>query len=142
MTVNSKTLGLLLMLAICFSVSGCGKSDAEKLVAEAKQVNSWAASAYMISSAWAEGKVPTAYTQRSFENIYRQLSDSRARIESLSDNHRPQLTATVEQLGNIVSHLEAAAKQQDRSAITHIDEQLSEARTTLNSIISDASQTR
>jgi CelD/BcsL family acetyltransferase involved in cellulose biosynthesis len=142
MKVNSTTVGLLLILAICFSVSGCGQSDAGKLVAEAKEVNSWAASAQMISNAWAQGKVPTAYAHRSFENICQQLGDSTSRMESLSDNHRPQLTALVQQLLALVSQLEAASKAQDRSAISHIDEQLREARATLNSIISDASQTR
>src|SRR5436190_1732456 len=123
MKVNSTTLGLLLILAICFAVCGCGKNDADKLVVEAKEVNSWAASAQMISDGWAQGKVPTAYAHRSFETIYQQLGDSASRIESLSDNHRPQLTSTVQQLRNIVSQLEAASNRQDGNAISHIDEQ-------------------
>jgi hypothetical protein len=142
MKVNSKTLGLLLMLAICFSVSGCGQSDADKLVAEAKEVNSWAASAQMISAAWAQGKVPTAYAQRSFQNIHQQLSESASRIESLSDKHRPQLIATAQQIVDVVAQFEAASTQQDRNAIKQLDAQLSEARNALASIVKDASQIR
>jgi hypothetical protein len=142
MMVSSSIPRLILILAISFFASGCGKSDAEKFVAEAREVNSWAASAQMISAAWAKGKVPNAYAQRSFENIHQQLSDSNSRIKSLSNEHRLQLTATLQQLLNVVSQLEAASKQQDKGAISPIDEQLSGARSALDSILKNASQSR
>ena len=140
MNLSSTSLRLLLMLAVCFSVSGCGRSDAQKLVAESKEVASWAASVRMIAAAWAQGKVPTAYAQRSFETINQQLSNNASRIQSLSDKRQPQLLTTVQELLNAVAQLEAAAKQQDRSAVNHLDGQFSEAGNALNSIVKDASQ--
>jgi CelD/BcsL family acetyltransferase involved in cellulose biosynthesis len=142
MKVSGKNLRLLLLIAICFSLIGCGKSDEQKLIAESKEVTSWAASAQMIAEAWSQGRVPTPYAKRSFQNINQQLNESAARIQSLSDNHRPQLIATLQQLLSVVSQLEAASKHQDRSANNQLQEQLSQARDALNSIAKGSSQTR
>lgn len=131
---------LLLMFAICFPLIGCGESDAQKLITESKEVSSWVSSAQLIAAAWSQGTVPTAYAQRSFANIYAALGESSTRINSLSDNRRFQLLATVQQGLTAVSQLERAANQQDRSAINQSDRQLSEARNTLNSIIQSASR--
>jgi hypothetical protein len=126
---------ILLVGASSILVSGCGKSDSEKLTNELKQVASWTATARMVANSCSSGAVPSAYAHRTFENLSEQLQQNAERIQSIPNDRRAQVTTTLQQIQQTVSHMYTAVRQQDRNSLTQLAAQLGDQQKALASVL-------
>jgi len=132
-------LSLILITSLC--LCACGKKDSEKVSEESTKVLSWVASAELIFESWSHGSVPDAYARRSLERINKELGQNIERLQSVSDNRRPEIISNIEQIQVVVSQLAVAAEHEDRSRGNQLQTQLADLKGTLVSIVSGAPQT-
>jgi hypothetical protein len=133
------TLSLILIASVC--LCACSKNDSKKLTEESTKVLSWVASAELIFESWSHGSVPDAYARRSLERINKELGQNMERLQSVSDNRRPQITSNIEQLQVVLSQLVVAVEHEDRSQGNQLQTQLADHKRTLVSIVSGVPQT-
>jgi DNA anti-recombination protein RmuC len=133
------TLSVILIAALCFCA--CGKKDSEKLSQESTKVLSWVASAELIFESWSHGSVPDAYARRSLKLINQELGQNIERLQSVSDNRRPQIISNIEQIQVVLSQIASAVEHEDRSRRDKLQAQLADLKRTLASIVSGAPET-
>jgi hypothetical protein len=133
------TLSLILIASLCSCA--CSKNDSKKLTEESTKVLSRVASAELIFESWSHGSVPDAYARRSLERFNKELSQNIERLQSVSDNRRPEIISNIEQIQAVLSQLASAVEHEDRSQGNLLQKQLADLKGTLVSIVSGVPQT-
>jgi uncharacterized protein Yka (UPF0111/DUF47 family) len=122
--MRSRYAWMILLLA---TTTACGtQPSSQDLNKELRTVNSWAATAKMVSLAWLHNRVPEAYTKQTLhktqETLHQEL-DTIAKVAPLK--HRDTALQQVTQLEQTVQQMETQVDQQNRTALTQTLQDLS-----------------
>jgi hypothetical protein len=130
---------LLAVFALLALLTACrSQSSAEELGQRLKTVSSWAATTQMVGEAWASGKVPTHYTQRTLQRVQETLDEEMKTLGKSADippDVRSKVSEPVRKLKEIAGQMQRAVENSDRAAMNSQLEELKKANQEVNGML-------
>lgn len=132
-----RSLNLWKLLLIFSTATACSTQPSpQSLGKELRTINSWAATAHMVSDSWLKGTVPNAYAKRTLQTTQDNLKKETDALEKIVPNeNRDSALSQVENLQQIVSQVMTGIEQRDRDEVTRNLQDLSNQEQSIHTML-------
>lgn len=117
------------------SITACNvRSPSQQINQELETVGSWAATAHLVGESWLRQDVPVVYAKQTLEKTQNELKKELETINHIeSSSSRSSIQTQIQQIQSTIADLGTEINQQDRQAVTHSLQELSNQEKALQS---------